>query len=327
MKCRQSLLVRTTTAHLRRGKTVTIPAWIADSGRKGPCLLATAAQHGNELQGIETIRRFVELARRKWFCGRIIAIPFGNLPAIRHRRPHISLGPEQMYADDRGHNMNRTWPGKKNGNDTERVSYAIYRAFGEEATHALDLHTWEGSFAPGVLIADTPELREIAAKLGCRFVHPSFGKTCTLSGHFCATGRTGITYEFCRQYEVDEEQVRYGLRVVTNYAKVIGLMKGRLEKGDVPVVFSDRHTAFPVHVPRGGLFVKADLRLGQRIKKGAVLGHILSDKDLSCREVCSPGGGYLRQHGVARPDCDVALPGRHPYVEKGEKIASVWEPL
>jgi hypothetical protein len=104
-------------------------------------------------------------------------------------------------------------------------------------------------------------------------------------------------------------------------------MKGRLERGDTPVVFGDAHEAFPVHVPRSGLFVKADLHLCRRIEKGTVLGHILSDRDLSCSEVRSPGGGYLRQFGVARPNCDVALPGRHPYVEKGEKIASIWEPL
>jgi len=319
--------LRKITANLRGGKKVVIPAWIVDSGRKGPCLLITAAQHGNELQGIETIRRFVGVARTKGFYGRIIAVPFGNLPAIRHRRPHISLGPEQMYADDEGHNMNRTWPGKKGGNNTERVSYAIYQAFGEEATHAVDLHTWEQSFAPGVLIPGTPELRAAAERLGCRFVHPKFKRTCTLSGYFFATGRTGFTYEFCRQYEIDEGQVRYGLRVVTNYARIIGLMKGRLEKGDAPVVFSDAHKAFPVHVNRSGLFVKADLRLCQRIKKGTVLGHIFSDRDLSCSLVHAPGTGYLRQFGVARPSCDVALPGRHPYVEKGEKIASIWEPL
>ncbi len=318
--------VRKITADLRSGKKVRIPVWVVDSGRNGPCLLTTAAQHGNELQGIETIRRFVGLAAARGFCGKIIAVPFANLPAIRQRRPHLNMGPEQMYADDGGHNMNRTWPGKKNGNNTERVSCAIYQAFGEQATHALDLHTWEGSFAPGVLIADMPELRASAAKLGCRFVHPSFGKTCTLAGHFCATGRTGITYEFAGQYEIDEWQVRYGLQVVVNYAKVIGLMKGRLERGDTPVIFSDRHRAFPVRAPRSGLFVKADVRPCQAVKKGMLLGHVLSDRDLACCEVRSPGSGYLRRIGAARPSCDVALPGRHPYMAKGEKIASVWQP-
>jgi predicted deacylase len=320
------LRTRRIVATLRSGEQVHIPAWVVDSRQKGPHLLLTAAQHGNELQGIEAIRRFAGLARVKGFCGKIFAVPFGNLSAIRQRRPHVNMRPEQMYADDRGHNMNRTWPGRNGGNDTARLSYAVYRAFGDAATHVLDLHTWEGSFAPGVLIADGAELRAMAARLGTRFVHASFRKARTLSGHFCATGRVGITYEFAGQYEVDEQQVTHGLKIMTNFAKLIGLMKGPLQKGDTPVVFNDRKKAFTVRAPCSGLFVQAGLSLRQPVRRRMLLGRILSDKDLKCREVRAPANGYLRQLGVCRPNCDVALPGRHPYVEEGETIVSIWRP-
>ena len=173
-------------------------------------MLLTAAQHGNEVQGSEVIRRFVEIASDRGIKGKVCAVPFANLPAVRDRRPHIRMKPEQAYGDDRGHNMNRTWPGRKSGNDTARVSYAIYQAFGDEATHVVDFHCWEKHAAPAVLIRDVPGLRELAGQLGHRFVQVCPPSDHTLGGYFCATGRVGVTYEFSEQYTVIDREVIFG---------------------------------------------------------------------------------------------------------------------
>jgi len=320
------LTVRKIRATLRSGTRVTIPTWQLDSGEAGPCLLLTAAQHGNEVQGSETIRRFLEVAAKRLKAGRVVAVPFVNLPAVRDRRPHIEMGPEQAYGDARGHNMNRTWPGRRDGNDTERVSYAVYRAFGREATHVFDLHCWEKHAAPAVLIRQAPGLRELAAKLGHRFVRVCGPADHTISGHFCATGRVGVTYEFAGQYVVDERQVQRGLRVVTNYAKLIGLLPGRVAKGDDPVVFSDQADTATVEAPCSGLFVEAGLELCGEVRKGEVLGHIVSDADLATHVVKAPVDGYLRAYGAGRPHCDVALPASHPYMSKGDRLTVIATP-
>ena len=248
--------VRKTRAMLRSGKQVTIPAWTMDSGKPGACFLLTAAQHGNEVQGSEAIRRFIEIASKGMKAGRAIAVPFVNLPAIRDRRPHIRMKPEQAYGDDRGHNMNRTWPGSRSGNDTARVSYAVYRAFGEEATHVLDLHCWTATSAPAVLVRDIPDIRDLARKLGHRFVDARPPSDHTIGGYFCATGRVGVTYECAGQYLVDEGQVQRCLRVIINMAVAIGILSGRLRKGDDPILFSDEIESTTVTAPCTGLFVR-----------------------------------------------------------------------
>ena len=232
-----SLKTRRIKAELRKGQTVVIPAWVVDSRKAGPCLLLTAAQHGNEVQGAEAIRRFVELAKLKLRRGKVVAVPMVNLPAVWQRRPHINMKPEQPYGRDRNHNMNRWWPGKTSGNDTARIPYAIYQAFGDEATHVLDLQCWEKHNAASVLIRDVPGLRELAGKLGHRFVDVRPPVDVTLGGYFCATGRMGVTYEFAGQYTMIEWEIRRGLRMMTNYAKAIGLLPGPLSKGDSPVLF------------------------------------------------------------------------------------------
>ena len=318
--------VRRIQATLRSGKRLRIPAWELETGRAGPCLLLIAAQHGNEVQGSEAIRRFVDLAKERLAKGRVIAVPFANLAALRDRRPHIHMKPEQPYGDDRGHNMNRTWPGRRSGNDTARVSYAIYRAFGDEATHLFDLHCWEKNTAPGIIIRDNPALREIAGRLGHRFVHVRPPANTPLSGYFNATGRLGITFEFSGQYLVHEDQVRHGLMLIANFAKEIGLLRGRLRKGHDPILFSDACEIVTVTAPCSGLYVASgDLKLCDPVSKGTKLGHILSDKNLRTQVIPSPVTGYLSVHGGKRPNCDVSLADQHPYVTRGETLATIWK--
>jgi len=314
---------RRITASLTRGRKVILPAWELDGERVGPSLLLVAAQHGNEVQATEVIRRFIEIVARGKLNGKVFAVPFGNLPAVRERHPHIRMGPTQHYRDDRGHNMNRTWPGNPRGNDTARVSYAIYRAFGEQATHCLDFHCWEEFAAPALLMRQAPGFPELARKIGHRFVHICRPADRTLGGYFCSTGRIGMTFECSGQYEVNKEQVKLGLRVLMNFAKAIRLVPGRLQKGYDPVLFSDQIESSDIAAPCSGLFVAADLKLCDYVRKGTVLGHILSDITLQCRELRAPRAGYLRAFGASRAKTDVTFASHHPYVSRGERLAMI----
>jgi hypothetical protein len=115
-------------------------------------------------------------------------------------------------------------------------------------------------------------------------------------------------------------------RVVTNFAKAIGLMTGPPEKGDDPVLFSDQTQSFRVTAPMPGLFVERDLSLYDFIEEGTLLGHILVERDLTRHGVRSPRSGYLREYGASRPHSDVALPGSHPYVSEGDRLARITWP-
>ena len=310
-------------ATLKSGRRINVPYWTLDSGTPGPCFLITAAQHGNEVQGIEAISRIIDLAGNRMKAGKVVAVPFVNLPAVWDRRPHIRMGPEQPYSDDRGHNMNRTWPGKKSGNATAQLSQAIYSAVGDEATHVLDIHCWQKYHTPAVLIRNIPELRALALKIGHPFVHPGAAVDFTISGYFCSTGRIGVTYECAGQYTVEEREVEMCLSVITNMAKAIGVLRGRPVKPKAPVIFSDEAKKSNVIAPHTGLFVQAGQRVCDRVKKGDLLGHILSDTNLKTTTVLAPAAGYLETYGASRANCDVAMPGHHPYVSKGDRLAII----
>ena len=315
---------RRVSATLRSGKRLNVPAWEIDSGRPGAVLLVMAAQHGNEVQGSEVVRRFVEVATDSIQEGKVFGVPFANPAAVRERRPHISMNPEQAYSDHRGHNMNRTWPGRADGNDTARVSHALHKAFGEEATHVFDLHCWSKCVAPAVLARDVPEVRDLARKLGHRFVKVSKNNNGgQISALFCSTGRIGITYEFSGQYLVDEAQVRHGLRLAENMAKSIGILPGTPSRPHRPVLFLDETETVQVKAPRSGLFTTVGLELCGEVREGELLGHLLSEATLGHTEIKAPVSGYLSTYGVRRPHGDVSLAAQHPFAVKGELLATI----
>ena len=91
-------------AVLTDGTEVPVPYWHVTTGQDGPTFFLLSAQHGNEVNGSEAIRRFVRIAETNLLKGQVYAVPMANLAAVRKRRPHLSSGPEKPYGDDEGHN-------------------------------------------------------------------------------------------------------------------------------------------------------------------------------------------------------------------------------
>lgn len=325
-----------TVATLTDGSEVRIPWWRIDSGHDGETLLVIAAQHGNEVQGCEVIRRFKELCESELVAGEVRLVPFANLPAVRHRRSHINLGPEQPYGDHEGHNMNRSWPGDADGNDTERVTHALHEGIVRDCTRALDLHSWSRFTATCTLARDEGLSREMALVSGIRFINwRSLGATgtsvSTIGTLFNDSGRGSITIELAPQWVIRQKEVALGLRAATNLAKLAGMIEGEVEQIDGPYVEfgrdseADAARKHPLHAPCSGLFVEAGLETSDHVTEGLCIGHIIRDDNLETVEVISPADGWLYQFGCYRPDCDVALPPQHPYASEGDALAFVME--
>ncbi len=335
------MAVETTLHHafatLTDGSEVRTPYWRLDTGVEGETFLVTAAQHGNEVQGCEVIRRFRQACERDLNKGTVYLVPFTNLPAVRYRRPHISLGPEQAYADAEGHNMNRTWPGDPDGNDTERVSYSIHEAAVRHCTRCLDLHSWSKFTATATLTRSNHDLSpQMAAVTATRFIRWNVAQPpdpeaqgTTITSLLNDTGRAANCIELSGQYIIIEKQVQIGLRAATNLAKFLGMMEGEPELLDGPILGISDETKDKQHTleaPCDGMFVEAGLETSDYVEKGQKLGHIIRDEDLETVEIIAPVSGYLWSYGCHRAHCDVALPEMHPYASEGDTLATVVTP-
>jgi predicted deacylase len=286
------------------------------------------------VQGCEVIRRFKQVCERDLQRGSVYLVPFTNLPAVRYRRPHISLGPEQAYADAGGHNMNRTWPGDPEGNDTERVSYCVHEAVLRHCTRCLDLHSWSKFTATATLTRSNHEIAsQMAAVTATRFIRWNVASppkpevtTTTITSLFNDSGRAANCIELSGQYVILEKQVKVGLRAAISLAKFFGMIDERPELLDGPVIGISDETIDDQHkltAPCSGMFVGAGLETSDYVDEGQKLGHIISDEDLATVEIIAPVSGYLYTYGCHRAHCDVALPEMHPYASAGDTLATV----
>lgn len=325
------LTVKHAAAVLTDGSEVRIPYWHLAAEQDGPVFLLTCAQHGNEVNGAESIRRFIRVAETNLERGQVYAVPMVNLVAVRMRRPHISSAPEKPYGDDEGHNMNRVWPGDPEGNDTERIAHAIHDACAREATHCLDFHSWSRFGATGCIFrTDAPGSVGMARVSAIRFLHPRprpepMAAPCQIGALFNNTGRAAVTIELATQYTIVQHEVQRGVRAALNIARWLEMLPGEPEGLDEPQIDLDQANVVTLKAPRSGLFVEAGWATWDRVEAGDLLGHILSDENLETIEILAPVSGFLQTYGSHRQHCDVALPAQHPYTEAGETVAAIAE--
>ena len=134
------------TATAARGQTATgaievpaagdaalsIPVAVAHGSRPGPVLALLAGAHGTEYASIIALEKLIAEVDAKQLSGTVIILPLVNVPSFQKVVPH--LNPTD------GKNMNRMYPGKIDGTQTDRASYLITTQVVELADHVIDFH-------------------------------------------------------------------------------------------------------------------------------------------------------------------------------------------
>jgi predicted deacylase len=109
-----------------------IPVVVAHGARPGPVLAIVSGAHGTEYASIIAVERLVGLVDPGQLAGTLILVPLVNVPSFERIVPHLNP------VD--GKNMNRFYPGRMDGTQTERASYLITKQVVEPADHLIDLH-------------------------------------------------------------------------------------------------------------------------------------------------------------------------------------------
>lgn len=334
------MIVENAVATLEDGTLIPIPFWRVESGRDGPSLLLIAAQHGNEVQGTEVARRFSEICSSRLINGTVWLIPMANLLAVHKKRHSINLGPEEPIekARDEGYNMNLIWPGRPDGNDTERIAYALDQSVLRHCTHSVDMHCWEHFYAAETLSVkghqESFRLGEVTTTRFIRYNNEPYykdGKLVLASHLIRKRGGGAIEIELSGQYQIREQQVQIGLSSMLNIAKSLGMIKGEPGRIKGPRAVFSAETRNDIKAPCTGIFVAAQgkgkmtsLSPEDYVEAGQLIGHIIRDKDLTSVNITAPVSGYLWQLGLCHwKECDVSLPAQHPYTEEGETVAIV----
>jgi predicted deacylase len=134
------------TVKAARGQTVTgsievpagsdaalsIPVAVAHGAKAGPVLALLAGAHGTEYASIIALQKLIAAIDAKELSGTVIIVPLLNVPSFVKIVTH--LNPTD------GKNMNRMYPGRPEGTQTDRASHLITTQVVEQSDHVIDFH-------------------------------------------------------------------------------------------------------------------------------------------------------------------------------------------
>jgi uncharacterized protein len=109
-----------------------IPVIVVNGAKPGPVLAMVAGSHGTEYASIVALQKLAQEADAAQISGTLIIVPLVNVASFAQKVPHLNP------ID--GKNMNRFYPGKPDGTQTERASWAIGKQVVERSDYLIDLH-------------------------------------------------------------------------------------------------------------------------------------------------------------------------------------------
>ena len=242
-----------------------VPVLVVNGTSPGPTLCLTAAVHGDELNGIEVVRRIVHEVEPESLSGAVIGVPIVNLQGFRRA---------SRYLPDR-RDLNRYFPGRENGSFASRIAHSFFTKVIQNCNYLIDIHTGSLSrtnlpqIRANLLI---PEVASFAEKMGSIVVLQSKGSVGTLRRATVEAGIPAVTLEAGAPNNLQKGAVEDGVSSILSAMSSLGLAPQKFwRRNEEPVFYQSTW----IRARQGGiLFSKVEL--GDSVKKDSVLG-LLSD--------------------------------------------------
>jgi len=278
-----------------------IPITLINGATPGPTLALVAGNHGYEYPPILATQRLLGKIDPKKLRGRVIVVHVANMPSFLKRTIY--------YSPVDGQNLNRVYPGKKDGTMSQRIAYTITREVIERSDYLVDLHCGDGNeslrpysywmpinvpkvddqsksmataFGMDHIVIDRDRPNDAAASLYCSNTAVTRGKPAIT----IESGGMGIAY--------DEESIATVERGVENILRHLKMIEG---KAQIPakVVWYDPAEVlrFPdnLAVKYGTFFPLA--KKSQMVEKNALLGYVTDIFGKRIYELRAPFAGEV----------------------------------
>lgn len=283
-----------TATELFEGVPVSTPVLVVNGKLPGPTLCLTAAVHGDELNGIEMVRRIMHNLDPQKLSGAVLGVPIVNLQGFRRA---------SRYLPDR-RDLNRYFPGNPSGSAAARIAYSFFTEIVIHCDALIDLHT--GSFER----TNLPQLRADLRNPDVVTLTQGFGATVILHSspakgtlRYAATsaGIPAVTLEAGGPSQLELKEVKHGVKGIETLLHTLGMVKKKRLWGDPEPVY---YRSTWVRADRGGILL-ADVSLGSTVRQGDLLGTITDPMNNASTRLYSPYSGRII--GMARNQ--VVMPG------------------
>jgi predicted deacylase len=268
---------------LHSDTAITMPVHVIHGKREGPVLFISAAVHGDEINGVEVIRRILSLDTIRRLKGTLLAVPVVNV---------YGFNAHSRYLPDR-RDLNRSFPGKNSGSLAGRLANIFMSEVVSRSDIGIDLHTaaiHRDNF-PQIRADLKNERLNIQAR---EFAAPVLLHSAPPDGALrYAAEEDGVpvmVYEAGEALRFDEVSIRVAVRGILNVMRTLDMLpRSRSKKPKSSVVLS---TSQWVRSSMSGI-LRAQVALGDVVSKGDVLGYISDPAVKDDVTVCADMDGIV----------------------------------
>jgi predicted deacylase len=267
-----------------------IPIHVVRGRAGGPRVFISAAIHGDEINGVEIIRRVLKHSAIRKLRGDLIAIPVVNVYGfINHSR----------YLPDR-RDLNRSFPGSDTGSLAARLANIFMTEIVNQCTHGIDLHTAAShrNNLPQIRAnLDDPETERLAKAFGVPVILNSNLRDGSLREAAAELDMPMLLYEGGEALRFNEVAIRLGVRGILRVLRSLEMLPPRKNRseGSNTAGKSKQYVARASHwvrAPISGVF-NIKVALGTVVQKKAVLGVISEPLGQTETNVASPCEGIV----------------------------------
>ncbi len=244
-----------------------IPIEVVRGKEDGPILFVSGAVHGDEINGVEVIRRLLTKKTLKSIKGTLIAVPIVNV---------FGFNTNSRYLPDR-RDLNRSFPGTENGSLAGQLAHTFITEIVKKCTHGIDLH------CAAINRINLPQIRaclddkatkEMANAFNVPVVLHAELRDGSLRGSAKDLGIPMLLFEGGEALRFNEKTIKSGLNGVLSVMRQIGMLTPLKNKSVPHDVFVARSSHW-IRAPHSGI-LSVKVNLGARVKKGQLLG-VISD--------------------------------------------------
>jgi predicted deacylase len=278
----KEVITRLNISTLPSGTVIDIPVHVFRAPTDGPVLLLMAGMHGDEVNGIEIVRRLVGQKLLKPQRGTVIAIPVLNIYGFLNFSREVPDGKD----------VNRSFPGSASGSLASRVAYTFVKEILPWIDYGLDFHTGGASrtnFPQVRCVLNDPENEKIASAFGAPFVVDSALLANSLRKEAAKHGKKIVVYESGESLRFDEKGIQIandGALRVMNFLKI----QPAILPEPQPAIICRKTNWIRAH--QAGLF-HSRVHPGEFINKDQIIGSIADPYGEKTIFVKSPYSGFI----------------------------------
>src|SRR5690606_34908205 len=274
--------IKINVARLPSQTLIDTPIYVSRGMEDGPVLALMAGMHGDEINGLEMVRRLLDGGLHQPIRGTVVCMPIINVYGFLNFSREVPDGKD----------VNRSFPGSRNGSLASRVAWHVTHDIIPFIDYGIDFHTG------GAMRTNYPQVRamlnneknmELANAFKAPFTLDAPFRPNSLRKEASKKGKNIIVYEGGESLRFDQQAIEEGIAGTLRLMHHLKMIDWSPEpKEENRIIWSSSW----VRAKHAGLF-HANVSSGQLVHKGEWVGTITDPYGTTKEKVIASETGYI----------------------------------